>query len=75
MHEKASAPLATDRSTDCLSEPVRDELLPSLDGSWQQGRSRDQKALGLGENDDLEAYCKEYEGIALSSGMVFLRRR
>ena len=33
------------------------------------------KALGLGENDDLEAYCKEYEGIALSSGMVFLRRR
>ena len=33
------------------------------------------KALGLGENDDLEAYCKEYEDIALSSGMVFLRRR
>ena len=33
------------------------------------------KALGLGENDDLEAYCNEYEGIALSSGMVFLRRR
>ena len=33
------------------------------------------KALGLGENVDLEAYCKEYEGIALSSGMVFLRRR
>ena len=33
------------------------------------------KALGLGENDDLEVYCKEYEDIALSSGMVFLRRR
>ena len=61
--------------TDCLSEPVRDGLLPSLDGSWRQGRSRDQKALGLGENDDLEAYCKEYEGVALSSGMVFLKRR
>ena len=33
------------------------------------------KALGLGENDDLEVYCKEYEDIALRSGMVFLRRR
>ena len=33
------------------------------------------KVLGLGENDDLEACYKEYEGIALSSGMVFLRRR
>ena len=33
------------------------------------------KALGLGENDDLEVYCKEYEDIALSNGMVFLRRR
>ena len=33
------------------------------------------KALDLGENDDLEVYCKEYEDIALSSGMVFLRRR
>ena len=29
------------------------------------------KALGLGKNDDLEAFCKEYEDSAPSSGMFF----
>ena len=29
------------------------------------------KALGLGDTDDLEASCKEYEDSAPSSGMFF----
>ena len=29
------------------------------------------KALGLGETDDLVAFCKEYEDSAPSSGMFF----
>ena len=75
MHEKASAPLATDRSTDCLSDPVRDGLLLRWLAVGDTVEAKTKKALGLGENDDLEVYCKEYEDIALSSGMVFLRRR
>ena len=75
VHEKASAPLATDRSADCLTEPVRDGYCLRWMAVGDKVEAETKKALGLGENDDLEVYCKEYEDIALSSGMVFLRRR
>ena len=68
MHEKASAPLATDRSTHCLQEPVKDGLLPSLDGCWRQVEAETKKALGLDANDDLEAFCKRYEDAMQSTG-------
>ena len=63
MHAKASAPLATDRSTDCLQEPVRDGLAVG-----DKVEAETKKALGLGENDDLEVYCKEYEDAMPSTG-------
>ena len=71
MHEKVSAPLATDRSTDCVSEPVRDGYCLRWMAVGDKVEAETKKALGLGENDDLEAFCKEYEDSAPSSGMFF----
>ena len=34
-------------------------------------KAETKKALGLGDTDDLEALCKEYEDSAPSSGMFF----
>ena len=68
MHEKASAPLATDRSTDCLSEPVRDGLCLRWMAVGDKVEAETKKALGLGENDDLEAFCKRYEDAMPSTG-------
>ena len=46
--EKALAPPFNDRPTDGLSERDKEGLLPSLDGGWQQGRSRDQTSARPG---------------------------
>ena len=61
-HEKASAPPAADRSTDCLPEPVRDGLLPSLDSGWQQGRSRDQKGAWSRRKRRIRGLLQEIRG-------------
>ena len=68
MHEKASAPLATDRSADCLTEPVRDGYCLRWMAVGDKVEAETKKALGLGENVDLEAYCKRFEDSIPSTG-------
>ncbi len=71
MHEKVSAPLATDRSTDCVSNPLEMDYCLRWMAVGDKVEAETKKALGLGETDDLEAFRKEYEDSAPSSGMFF----
>ena len=62
-------------------------LMPALSPTMEEGtlakwlvkvgdtvEAETKKALGLGETDDLKAFCKEYEDSAPSSGMFFRHR-
>ena len=68
MHEKVSAPLATDRSTDCVSNPLEMDYCLRWMAVGDKVEAETKKALGLGENVDLEAYCKRFEDSIPSTG-------
>ena len=65
---ETAAAAATDSSTDCLSEPDRERILLRWMVVGNKVEAETKKAFGLGENDDLEAYCKRYLDAMPSTG-------
>lgn len=51
--------------------PIRRDYCLRWMAIGEKVEAETKKALGLGETDDLEAFCKEYEDSTPSSGMFF----